>query len=189
MTTLLPASGRKLNPSEQLGPVLLEQLVDVLSRGDGKASPARVHAIVLPMLRPFLRGFDELTGEAPGVRKSVHNLQTAGQADIDVRLHDGKLTRRETLLMLALLELVDVDPNFVFRLVAAGQDLNGARDLRRRIVFFALGGGVELLFAHCIDNSVPGARFLRDGSDKRGDRAIVLCVDEKSQVQALKIGR
>jgi hypothetical protein len=55
MTTLRLASGRKLNPGKQLVLVLLEQLVDVLSRGDGKASPARVHAT--------LHGFDEPTGD------------------------------------------------------------------------------------------------------------------------------
>jgi hypothetical protein len=35
------------------------------------------------------RGFDELNGEAHGVRKSLFNLPAAGQADIDVRSTDS----------------------------------------------------------------------------------------------------
>jgi hypothetical protein len=133
---LLPASGRKLNLGEQRGQMHLEQLVDLRSGGDGKGSAAGVHAIVLPILRPFLRGLDELTGEAHDVRKSLFNLQAAGQADIDVRLHDGKVARGYTLLPLAFLELVEVDINFAFR--HAGEDLNVAGDVLSRITAFPL---------------------------------------------------
>ena len=112
-----------------------------------------MHAIVLSMLRPFLGGFDELTGEARSVRKSLFNLQAAGQADIDVRLHDGKVARGHTLLPLAFLELVEVDINFAFGHGAAGEDLKVAGDVLSRITAFPLVGIVQLLFIHRIDNS------------------------------------
>jgi len=78
--------------------MLLEQSVDRRILLNGYERPARVHAIVLPILRPLLRGRDELTGEVPGVRKSLINLQAARQADIHVRFHDGNLRRRQTFL-------------------------------------------------------------------------------------------
>ena len=47
---LFPVPGRKLDLGEQLGQMLLEQLVDGLSLGDNKGGAARVSAIVLPIL-------------------------------------------------------------------------------------------------------------------------------------------
>src|SRR4029077_18074685 len=140
---LLPASGRELNLGEQLWQMHLEQLVDLRSGGDGKGSATGLHAIVLPILGPFPRGLEELTGEVHGVRKSLFNLQAAGQADIDVRLHDGKVARGYTLLPLAFLELVEVDINFAFRHGAAGEDLNVAGDVLSRITAFPLVGIVQ----------------------------------------------
>jgi|SRR5215472_4086147 len=113
--------------------MLLEQMVDFGSQWHAcERRPARVHAIVLPILGPFLRGLNELPSEVPAFRKPLFNLQAACQANIDIRLHDGKLGRRQALLALALLEIVDVDPNFVCGLVAATEDLNGVGDVRRR---------------------------------------------------------
>jgi len=116
-----------------------------------------MHAIVLSMLRPFLGGFDELTGEARSVRKSLFNLQAAGQADIDVRLHDREVARRQTFLPLAILELVEVDINFSFRHGVAGEDLKVACDVLSRVTPFPLVGIVQFLFIDRVDNSVNGA--------------------------------
>src|SRR6516164_6579314 len=112
--------------------MLLDQLVDLGSqRNTCESRTPRVYTIVLPIIGPFLRGVDELTGEVPDIRKPLLNLKAAGQANIDIRLHNGKLGRRQALFPLARLELVDVDPNFVFRLVAA-EDPNAVGDIRGR---------------------------------------------------------
>jgi hypothetical protein len=58
----------------------LEQLVDLRSSGDGKRSAPGVDPIVLPKLRPFLCGFDELNGEALSVRKSLLGVDLSREA-------------------------------------------------------------------------------------------------------------
>src|SRR5580704_17164320 len=112
--------------------MFLDQFVDVLRHGNSKWRAAWVCAIVLPILRPFARGLNELRGEIPDLRKPLLNLQAAGEAYVDVRLNDRKLGRGQTVLQLNfVLEFVDVDPDFAFWLKGASKDLDGAGDIGR----------------------------------------------------------
>ncbi len=89
---------------QTLGQMLLEQSVDLRRQGNGHEWSAWVHAIIFPILRPFLCGVNKFAGEISNVRESTFNFQTACQADMDVGLHDGKLWRGQTFLPLAFLK-------------------------------------------------------------------------------------
>jgi len=70
-----------------------------------------------PNTSTIARGLNELRCEIPDLRKSLLNLQTAGQADVDIRLNDRKLRRRQTVLEFVLvLEVVDVSQTLPFGL-------------------------------------------------------------------------